>query len=582
MSQQLADLLFPDVTESIENIRARYPARPVGQNVVRFAPSPTGFLHIGGVYTALVSDRFVHQDGQRGVMMLRIEDTDQKRQMEDGIGNIIRGLHYFGIDMDEGPLGPMGVDGYPASVGAYGPYVQSQRRDLYRAFIKHLVAEGKAYPCWMTEQQVEDTRTMQQAAKKIPGIYGEYAIWRDVDFVAQQAQVVSGQPYVIRLRAPNVLGDKITFFDEIKGESTAQANFIDHVLLKASDGLPTYHMAHLVDDHLMWTTHVIRSDEWFASLPFHLQLFASLDIPAPKYAHIAPFLAIDADTGNKRKLSKRKDKEADVRWFGRQGISANALLTYIMNIVDPSFEEWAAKNPDKTYRDFSFKLEHMNQSGALFDMQKLFFISKEELAAMDKETFAARALAWAKEPGSMLADSPMGDLQKAAGTTLVEQMEAQPLYTFSALNIERCTEADPKRYRMFSDITTQLPAFYDAFYDVMEMPPLPESCTDVPRMQRFVDEYLAAVDLTGGKDAWFAQLKDIGGLHGFAASNADFKQFGPWGSELWEWESPKYVGKIGELAMWLRMKLLKSSTTPDLYESMWVLGKERIERRLRG
>lgn len=515
-------------------------------------------------------------------MMLRIEDTDQKRQMEDGIGNIIRGLQYFGIQLDEGPLGALDDSGLPADVGAYGPYIQSQRRHLYRAFVKQLVAEGKAYPCWMTEEQIEETRTMQQAAKKIPGIYGQYAIWRDADLIAQQAQVVSGTPYVIRLRAQNVLGDKITFWDEIKGESTAQANFIDHVLLKASDGLPTYHMAHLVDDYLMGTTHVIRADEWYASLPLHLQLFATLGVNPPKYAHIAPFLAIDAETGNKRKLSKRKDKEADVRRFGRQGISANALLTYIMNVIDPSFEEWAAKNPDKTYRDFEFRLDHMNQSGALFDMQKLFFVSKEELAGLDKETFAARALAWAQEPGNIAAGSELAELQTASGTTLAEQMAVQPAYTFAALNIERCTDADPKRYRMFSDIATQLPAFYDVFYAKMAMPDLPACCADVDRMHRFIDAYMAVVDLASGKDAWFAQLKEIGGAHGFAASGADYKQYGVGGTALADGEAPRYVGKIGDLAMWLRMKLLKSSTTPDLYESMGVLGKERVEMRLRG
>jgi glutamyl-tRNA synthetase len=345
------------------------------------------------------------------VMMLRIEDTDEKRKIDDGIGNILQGLRYFGIQLDEGPLGEVGENGIPADVGAYGPYVQSQRRHLYRAFVKQLVAEGKAYPCWMSEQEIEETRNMQQASKKIPGIYGEYAKRRYAELSAQEEKHTSGAPYVIRLRAANVLGDKITVYDEIKGESTTQANFIDHVLLKANDGLPTYHMAHLVDDYLMGTTHVIRADEWFASLPLHVQLFAAMGVAAPKYAHVAPFLIVDAETGNKRKLSKRKDKEADVRWFAQQGISAHALLTYIMNVIDPSFEEWAAKHPDKDYLDFQFTLGHMNQSGALFDMQKLFFVSKEELAGLDKETFATHALIWAKGEDHIGADSMLGVLQ---------------------------------------------------------------------------------------------------------------------------------------------------------------------------
>jgi glutamyl-tRNA synthetase len=326
-------------------------------------------------------------------------------------------------------------------------------------------------------------------------------------------------------------------------------------------------MAHLVDDYLMGTTHVIRADEWFASLPLHVQLFQMFGFTPPKYAHVAPFLTVDTTTGNKRKLSKRHDKEADLRWFFEKGIPPYAALTYIMNVIDPFFEERAAKNPDASYRDYVFDLTRMGQSGALFDLQKLFFVSKEALAKLDKEAFHHEAVTWAQQYGD---------------ASLVAQMEAQPAYTFAALNIERCSEQDPKRYRMFSDIADQLPAFYDALYDAMPMPALPESLADSVRMSAFLDEYLPALDLTGGKEAWFAQLKEVGGKHGFAASNGDFKQYGPGGSALTEGEAPHFVGKIGDLAMFLRMKLLKSGTTPDLYESMGVMGKERVEKRLRG
>ncbi len=557
MSLELANLLFPDVTKTIDDYAAQYPARPAWQKATRFAPSPTGFLHIGGIYTAYIAEKFVHQWWQNGAFMLRIEDTDQKREVAGGIAQIVQWLKKFGIQFNEWPIWENNSD-----VGSYWPYIQSHRKEIYRAFVKHMVAIGKAYPCWMTEEEIESVRNMQQAAKKVPGIYGPYSQWRDATIEQQREKIAEGAPFVIRFKAPAQMGDKVTIKDLIKEDATMQDNFIDAVLLKSIDGLPTYHMAHLVDDYLMRTTHVIRADEWFPSLPLHKQLFEAFWFTVPMYAHVSPLLKVDPVTANKRKLSKRHDPEADIQYFFRQGIPTDAILEFLTNIVDPFFEEWQKNNLDKSYKDYEFDISRMNQAGALLDMTKLAFVSKEWLARLPKDEFAQMALEWVEKYGAEF------EIENTE-LKLHDLMKKYPEYTFNVLNIERLTDADPKRYRMFSDVAIQLPAFYDEIWEVMlvSKPELPVSC-DQARMAAFLAEYEALLDLNMSKDAWFAQFKEVGAKHGFAASNADFKT---------GW----YVGKIGDLAMFFRIQLLCSATTPDLYESMKVMGKERVMKRLK-
>lgn len=560
MSLELANLLFPDVTQTIEDVKVQYPARPTGHKVTRFAPSPTGFLHIWWVYNAYIAERFVHQWGENWIIILRIEDTDQKRETEGAVDLIISGLKDFGISFNEWPIWSNNSD-----VWNYWPYTQSQRKDIYKVFVKHAVAQWFAYPCWMSEEEIEAVRNMQQAAKKIPGIYGQYSKRREASFDAQREMIDAGAPFVIRFKSPAQLGEKVVISDIIKGEVTTQDNMIDMVLLKSTDGLPTYHMAHLVDDHLMGTTHVIRADEWFASMPFHTQLFKTFGFSVPLYAHISPLLKLDPATNNKRKLSKRKDPEADIQYFFKQWIPTEAILEFLTNIVDPFFEERQKKNMDKTYKDYEFDISHMNPAWALLDMTKLEFVSKEWLARLGKEEFIAKALEWAEK---YYAQWSMYEVQ-GWSTSLVDLMKKYPEYTFNVLNIERLTEADPKRYRMFSDIIDQLPNFYDEVRDIVHTTgtSLPEACTP-ERMAAFVAEYGEVIDLSMSKEDWFAQLKEIGAKHGFAASNADFKA---------GW----FVWKIGDIAMFFRIKLLCSSTTPDLYESMKVMGKERVMTRLK-
>ncbi len=560
MSKELADALFPEISMSIEECIAQYPSRPDWQSVTRFAPSPTWFLHIWWIYTAYIAEKFVHQWGKNWVFVLRIEDTDQKRYVEGAIPLIIQWLKKFWIQFDEGPLGVGWED-----VWNYWPYIQSNRKHLYRIFVKHAIERWLAYPCWMNEEEIEWVRNMQQAAKKVPGIYGHYSKWRGASFEQQKEMIDAGTPFVIRLKSPWELWKKIRVVDMIKWDVEIQDNFLDMVLLKSNDGLPTYHMAHLVDDLLLGTTHVIRSDEWFPSLPLHLQLFDVFGFKAPQYAHVSPLLALDAVTGNKRKLSKRHDKEANIAYFFEQWIPTDAILEFLTNIVDPFFEEWQKNNPDKTYKDYEFDISHMNTSWALLDMNKMLFVSKEWLAKLGKEEFYKNALTWAKEYHN-------GPIQEVEGidksTTLPGLMEKYPEYTFDVLNIERQTEADPKRYRMYADIPSQLLPFYDEIRALKhkESLPFPEVCTSeviVP----FLREYSEQLDLTAPKDEWFASLKEIAKKHGFAPTNADFKVGG-------------YIWKAWDVAMYLRVALLCSTTTPDLYESMKVMGIERVKARL--
>ncbi len=579
-NQELANLLFPHVTKTVEDYEKEYPLRPAWTTVTRIAPSPTGFLHMWSLYNALVAERFAHQSDKNGVFFLRIEDTDQKREVPWAVQQLIDGLRIFGIRPDEGPVGERNTD-----IWNYWPYTQSHRKEIYQAFVKELVAKGKAYPCWMSQKEIDDTRAMQESAKKIPWIYGPYATWRDADFVRQKDMIEAGEPFVIRLYSPATPEDMIVVNDLIKWEVRTQANFLDHVLLKSTDGLPTYHMAHLVDDHLMRTTHVIRGDEWFASVPLHVQLFAVFGFEPPQYAHIAPLMKIDTTTNNKRKLSKRHDYEANVQWFLEQGIPPEAVLEFLMNIIDPFFEDRQKTNTDKTYLDYVFDITRMGASGALFDVTKLSFVSKEWLAKVDKETFYDRALAWAEKYAGTIGHI----LEKKYNPTdsdgnaeqihvfsweaifdkqLSELMKEQKKYTFDVLNIERLTDADPKRYQKFNDIIDQLLPFYDQIWLEISkfLPPLPESCT-FERMEKFLSSYKDQLDLELPKEAWFDQLKQIGKENGFAASNAEFKEGG-------------YIWKTGDLAMYLRIKLLCSTKTPDLYESMRVMGRERVLMRL--
>lgn len=542
--KDLADLMFPDINESIEDLLKLFPER-AEKLCSRFAPSPTGYLHLWGVFSAFVAYKFVNQSD--GTFILRVEDTDQKRQIEWWIDMILNSMKTFGINIDEWALGENN-----SSVWNYGPYIQSQRKYFYRVFSKSLVEKGMAYPCWMTEDEIDSVRNQQTLSKTIPGIYGNYSLYRNKEVDELIQKIKDDSDYILRFRSHGDTQKKIIFDDVLRGKVNMLDNYNDIVLIK-SDGLPTYHLAHIVDDTLMRVSHVIRAEEWLTSVPLHLQLFEAFWLPAPKYCHLAQILKNDEETGKKRKLSKRKDPEADVQYFFERGYAVHGILDYLYTIMDSGFEEWQKNNPKKSFLDCQLVLENMNKSGAIFDIQKMQSVNNAYLSRISTDQLFDEALTWAKE----------------YNTNLAKLMTSNPEYAKSALNIERHTEKDPKRFTTFQDIETQLKFFFDEEWNKLynDKPELPAYMTKEV-LESFVNEYCSDVNLDWTVEDWFVQLKEIGKKYWFAGNNTEFK-------EWW------YVWRIWDLAMFLRCQLCCSNRTPDLFSVMKVLGKERIEERLK-
>ncbi len=538
---KLANLLFPDVIETREDLEKKYPPRDC--IATRIAPSPTGQVHIGTIDQALICERIAHTH-DNGVFFLRIEDTDQERQIEWGFENILWSLKSFWLKLDEGPLWPNYSD-----IGIYWPYIQSQRVAIYHIMAKQLVAEGKAYPCFLTETEIEQTREEQVILKRVPGIYGSYAKWREKDYSDYEAAIIEWKSYVIRFKTPAVFGSRIKVTDEIRGIVETDDNYLDIVILK-NDKIPTYHFAHAVDDHFMRTTYVIRGQEWFPSLPLHYQLFSALGFEKPKFLHTSELLKVE--DGNKRKLSKRKDPEAWVKFFFEKWYEPNAVLDYLSNIIDSSYEQWKIDNPTKTYCDYTFEIEKMPKAGALFDLTKLNSINKEYVSAMSHEDFYQAAGKWAKE----------------YDTELFTLMEKYPDLTKAAMNIERLSEKDPKRFIKISDVKNQLLPFYpETFVELRKgAPTFSQSISPEVRI-KFFKQYSEAYDPAMNKEEWFEHLKNIWHSLWFARNNEEFKSWG-------------FVGKTGDLAMMLRIALYGAASTPDLWEMMKVLGKETVSSRL--
>ncbi len=538
---------------------------PDGQVCSRFAPSPTGFLHIGSVYASFVEWKFAKQN--KGTFVLRIEDTDQKREVEGAVNLIMSWLKTFGIQIDEGPIGENLAD-----IGVYGPYIQSHRNSIYNIFVKYLIEHWLAYPCWMTEEELNTIREQQTKTKVTPGIYGNYSIrrnksteeiakklktdilnhqkneWNEVVLDDWNMPTDRRKNFVIRFRSPGDATKRMVFEDVIKWRIETIDNFNDIVLIK-SDALPTYHLAHIADDHLMRVSHVIRWEEWLASVPLHIQLFSAFGLPAPKYCHLAPLLKLD--NGNKRKLSKRHDPEADIWFFFKFGYSTQWIIEYLLTIIDPNFEEWQKANPDNSYLDFEIKLEKMGKSWALFDLVKLQSVNNNYLSRISTDELYDQSLTRAEKYLPEFADL----------------MKSDPSYMKAALNIERHTTKDPKRFITYIDTTNSI-FFFDSGREHLQStkPALPEMCTE-KIMKPFVDEYVQVMNLNVSVEERFAQLKEIGKKYGFASNNAEFK-------EWW------YVGKTWDLAMFLRIQLCCASQTPDLYSVMQVMGKERVVKRL--
>ncbi len=538
----LADLLYPQIKTLPADIEARYPARvlPEGAKVTRFAPSPTGFLHIGNLYGAFTDERLAHTSG--GIFYLRIEDTDAKRTVPNGIQIIIETLAKLGVEFDEGAV----IDG---DKGDYGPYRQSERAEIYQTFAKQLIREGKAYPCFCTEEELSAIREKQEAEKLNPGYYGEFAIWRDAPIEKIREKLNEGMPFVLRFRSEGDLNNKHKFRDEIKGEIDVTENDIDHVILK-SDGIPTYHFAHAVDDHLMGTTHVIRDESWLSTLPFHIQLFKALGFKMPKYCHTAQVLKLD--NGNKRKISKRKDPEAALTYYHSQGYPVAAVREYLMTLLNSNFEEWRLANPDSPIEDFKFTTKKMSVSGSLFDLDKLNDVSKNVISRLTAEQVYDFTLAWAKE----------NDIEFA------KLLESDKAYATRILAIGRGGKKPRKDIALWSEVKGYMSFFYDSLFERTDV--IPESFNESDIKAVFAD-FTASYDETADQSQWFNNIKAIAEKNGFCP---DMKQY--------KADPEAYKGSVADVSMFLRIAVTGRMNSPDLYEVMQILGKENVLSRING
>lgn len=541
-NEKLAELLFPDITQTPQQYEERYPARnlPDGARVTRFAPSPTGFLHIGGLFAAMTARLTAKATG--GVFFLRIEDTDKKREITDGITEIVKGLSAFGITPDEG------ITGFDVENGAYGPYQQSKRREIYQCFAKELVRKGLAYPCFCTEADLTALRERQEAQSVNKGYYGKWAACRNLTFEAQRQAVEAGKPYTLRLRSPGDESRRITFDDLVKGKIEMPENTQDIVLLK-TDGIPTYHFAHAVDDHLMRTTHVVRGDEWIASVPVHLQLFKCCGFKPVKYAHIAPIMK--EENGGKRKLSKRKDPEAAVSYYIEQGYPKESVIEYLLTLANSNFEDWRRANKDAPQSDFPFNLKKMSASGALFDLQKLNDVSKNVISLMTADEVYQAATAWAQQYDEVL----------------YRLLTADEAFAKGIFRIDRGTAKPRKDIAKWSEVRDFVTYFYDALYTPDYT--LPDNLTPAAAVE-ILKAYLDVYDHTDDKDAWFARIKELCAPLGYTPNVKEYKK-----------DPQAFRGHVGDVSAVIRIAVSSRRNTPDLYAIMQLLGEEKVISRMR-
>ncbi len=534
-------MLFPNIADTPADIEKRYPKRDLapGAVVTRFAPSPTGFLHIGGLFAAFVAERAAHTTG--GVFFLRIEDTDKKREVENGISGIVRGIQNFGIRIDEGMLSET------ESQGAYGPYIQSQRKEIYQVYCKSLVERGLAYPCFCSAEELGSIREQQEAQKLTPGYYGEFAKCRTLTMEEIQERIGNGEPYVVRLKSPGDPNRRIAFDDGIKGKIEMPENVQDVVLLK-TDGIPTYHFAHAVDDHLMGTTDVIRGDEWISSAPVHLQLFDLLGFARPRYCHISPIMKEDAETGGKRKLSKRKDPEAAVDYYHEVGYPNGAVLEYLLTIANSNYEEWRLANPDAPMDAFDFSFAHMSKAGALFDLMKLTDISKTYISKLNADAVYEAVTAWAAE----------------YAPDFCSKITADPAYTRRIFGIERGNEKPRKDIAKWEDTVEYTAYFYE---DPAEFA-YPENLSSAD-MAEILKTYKTVYRHTDTQEDWFPRIREMSEALGYAKA-----------PKLYKKDPEAFKGHVGDVSTVIRVAVTGRRNTPDLYQILQALGEETVMRRL--
>ena len=540
-SEILAGLMFPDIEKTPEDYERIFPKRelPDTARVTRFAPSPTGYMHIGNLFSCLI-DRVAAMD-KNSVFYLRIEDTDKKREVPDAIEKILSGLAAFGIAPDEG------INGEDSESGAYGPYKQSRRRDIYRCFAKSLVEKGFAYPCFCTEEELSALREKQEKENENPGYYGRFAACRELSLEEQRAKIAAGLPYTVRLRSDGDENRRIFVDDLIKGKLEMPENTQDIVLLK-TDGIPTYHFAHAVDDHLMRTTHVVRGDEWISSLPVHIQLFRLLGFKPPKFAHISPIMKLDG--GNKRKLSKRKDPEASVSFYAEQGYPAAGVIDYLMTLCNSNFEDWRRANPRAELSSFPFSFKKMSASGALFDIQKLDDVSKNAVSLMSAEQVFAGTAEWAEKYDA----------------ELFSLFSENPEYAKSILDIDRNGAKPRKDIVKWADVRSYVSYFYDSLFTPSYT--LPENIKKEDAAA-IIDAYKKVYDENDGKDEWFEKIKKLCEPLGFTPNVREYKK-----------NPEAFRGHVGDVSGVIRLAVTGRLNTPDLCAVMRLLGRSRALARL--
>lgn len=543
--KELANIIFPDVTDTLEDLEKKYPCRdlPAGAEVTRFAPSPTGFLHLGSLFTSMICRKVATQS--KGVFYVRLEDTDTKREIQGSGKQLLDQLHIFGVNPDEGYLGDH-------EEGNYGPYKQSDRAYIYKVGIKHLLSIGRAYPCFCSSEELDQIRSIQEKAKLIPGYYGQFAKCRFLTNEERVERIKRGDPYVIRFKSNGNHIRKIRVKDLVRGEFDIAQNDQDIVIFK-SDGLPTYHFAHCMDDHFMRTTTVIRGEEWIASLPIHVELFESMGWKAPNYCHVPVIMKLD-ENGNKRKLSKRLDKEAAVSYFIEDGYPSEAVIMYLMTIANSNFEEWILNNKFSHMEEFTFNFQKMSHEGALFDIGKLNFFSREILAKMKINEIYDFAYNYAKNYNK----------------ELLEVIEQNPSYFKAILNIERDRENPRKDYDKLGNLLEGISFFYHEKY-------LEIAKKNIVFNEKFshddIKEVLEAMELKLSLDqdeqCWFNNMKTVGETLGYAPNGKLYKQ-----------NPDSYKGSVSDVAEMLRIALTTKKNSPNLYYVMKVLGKEECDNRI--
>ena len=559
-NKKLAELLFPNIDKTPEYYEEMYPKRnlPEGAKVTRLGPSPTGFIHLGNLYGAFVDERLAHQS--EGVFFLRIEDTDDKREVEGAVEIIINSLRFFGINFDERAT----MEG---DKGAYGDYTQSHRGPIYQCFAKKLVEEGKAYPCFLTEEEIAEIREQQQAIKANPGIYGKWARSRELSYEEIEAKINAGEKFVVRLKSDGNLDlpedqiRRIKVQDAIRGTLDMPENDQDTVILKQT-GIPTYHFAHVVDDHLMRTTHVVRGAEWLPSLPIHVELFEKLGWETPIYCHTAQLMKLDEE-GNKRKLSKRLDPELSLDYYRKEGYHPAAVREYLLTILNSNFEEWRIANPDADIEEFQFTTEKMSNSGALFDLNKLNDVSKEVLLKISASDLYDFLKAWAEENerADYIAFADQDDVW------LPDKLSDRA-YLEKILDIGRHAERNPRKDHIYADqMVKNLSYFFDETFEIEDE--MPQEVVNAGDVSTIIEKYLETYDHSDDNETWFNKIRAITDELGYAVKPKDYKK-----------HPEEYKGHVGHVSTVIRVALMGRQQSPDIWEIQQILGEERVRARL--